>query len=874
MAQQLSLPCPFFNASTQYISPSFTPLAGQPVTFELITNVGGCGGNDLGMDDLKVEFCNPAAPQTASITLCSNQSTVSLYNSFNPSLSNSTGTWSGSSNLTGGYLGNLILTQNSPTSVNSYSYAYNLNNDTICPLIVNTVTVNVLNPNINLAPPNLIGCNPNFVNLMASISGTPAISWSGPGIVSGANSLTCTVNQQGTYTINANYGFCQSSSTLAVASNTLNPDLSIGNPNSLSCYTSSIVLTGASTTGSVTYNWQPINVNTPTAQVINPGTYSLTVTNPVNGCSSTSLVTVSQNTLQPNISISPPGALNCVTTSIVLTGTSTTGGVTYNWQPINVNTSTTQVNNIGTYSLTVTDPGNGCSTNSIVTISQNTLQPNISISQSGVLNNCTTTSVVLTGASTTGGVTYNWQPINANTPTVQVNNTGTYSLTVVDPNNGCSSTSQVVVTSTPVFTANVSVLNHVNCFGLSTGALSINYQGAGVYPFTITNLTTNNSIGNITAFPATINNLSVGSYTLLVSDSKGCNQTLTATINQPSALNTVLNGNTHLCNGQSTSITSAVNGGTTPYSYQWLPTGGNGSNLSISPNSTTIYTLIVTDNQGCQTTASIQVVVHPIPSASIMNTGLTGCSPVCTTFSLSTTQNAGYAYNWVFTNSSTNASVTSSQYKPNLCFTVPGSYNAQITITNQEMCSVTLNHNNIIKVYPKPIADFDFDPKNPNIIESPIVNFYNQSINATSYTWHKDDQQLSTQANTSYTFDAPGNYNISLIANNGTCSDTIKKVIAVDEDLLFYAPNTFTPNHDNLNDTWYPRLSGYKLESYTLAIFDRWGELIYQTKEVYPGWDGYYKKALCKEDIYVWKVSVTDKRGKLHEFSGHITLFK
>ena len=88
-------------------------------------------------------------------------------------------------------------------------------------------------------------------------------------------------------------------------------------------------------------------------------------------------------------------------------------------------------------------------------------------------------------------------------------------------------------------------------------------------------------------------------------------------------------------------------------------------------------------------------------------------------------------------------------------------------------------------------------------------------------------------------------------------------------------PNAFTPDENNLNDYFYPVMRGYTDKNYVFMIFDRWGELIFKTNDTESkGWDGYYKNQLCKDDAYTWRVYVTDKRSKGHEFTGHVVLMK
>ena len=122
-------------------------------------------------------------------------------------------------------------------------------------------------------------------------------------------------------------------------------------------------------------------------------------------------------------------------------------------------------------------------------------------------------------------------------------------------------------------------------------------------------------------------------------------------------------------------------------------------------------------------------------------------------------------------------------------------------------------------------------------------------------------------------FYEPGKYPISLLLTNKFgCKDTSTKVIEIIEEDLFYLPNSFTPNGDGSNDIFVPKGLGFK--SYTLAIFDRWGQVILSPSNNSQGWDGKFKGDICQDGVYVYQVMVLDKDGKRHTRTGHVTLMK
>jgi gliding motility-associated-like protein len=125
----------------------------------------------------------------------------------------------------------------------------------------------------------------------------------------------------------------------------------------------------------------------------------------------------------------------------------------------------------------------------------------------------------------------------------------------------------------------------------------------------------------------------------------------------------------------------------------------------------------------------------------------------------------------------------------------------------------------------------------------------------------------------SFLFENAGIYPVALKAvNEWGCADTLIKVVQVEEDVLFFMPNTFTPNDDGRNDLFRPVTRGVK--NLGLKIFNRWGQLLYETTDPSAGWDGSYKGSACQEGVYVWKAAITTKSGTEREYSGHVTVVR
>ncbi|MFM7217922.1 MAG: S8 family serine peptidase, partial [Bacteroidota bacterium] len=201
-------------------------------------------------------------------------------------------------------------------------------------------------------------------------------------IVSGGSTLTPVVSTAGTYVlaVTATSAGCVSTDTVLVTSNRTAPQANAGPDKSINCLQPTVALNGSSTTSGATYSWSGPGVLSggataqPTVNVA--GTYTLTVTNPANGCTATDAAVVTQNVTLPNADAGPQNALTCSILEVNLNGSSTTAGAQYSWttRDGNIvsgqNTANPLINALGTYYLTVTDPGNGCSATDSVLIEE------------------------------------------------------------------------------------------------------------------------------------------------------------------------------------------------------------------------------------------------------------------------------------------------------------------------------------------------------------------------------------------------------------------------------------------------------------------------------------------------------------------------
>ena len=411
---------------------------------------------------------------------------------------------------------------------------------------------------------------------------------------------------------------------------------------------------------SVNYSWSN-GATTKNLTGLTAGSYTLTATS-TSGCSITNTYSVTQpDSLNINFNTTNTTCSNLSNGNIVANVSGGTAPYSYQWSNSAVATSITNLI-AGVYTLTVTD-ANGCTKLSSTTL---TSPVNINISESILNVNCngsSTGSIALNVSGGAGGYTYFWSN-GATTSSVNALAAGTYTVTVKDANN-CTQVKSFNVTQLTAISGSFTKTN-VSCFGGSNGLLTINVSG-GTAPYTY--------VWGIGTTTATINNLVAGTYTVTVYDALGCSNTFTSTITQPNQLvisPTVTNVS---CNGGTNgSITIAMVGGVSPYTYLW----SNGKTTANNSNIITgVYTLTVTDISSCSTQSSITVT-----QPSVLDVLLTANGPICngsTTGTITSIVSGGTSpYTYLWSNASTSQ---------NLSGVAAGTY--AVTVTDSKGCSLT-----------------------------------------------------------------------------------------------------------------------------------------------------------------------------------------
>lgn len=516
---------------------------------------------------------------------------------------------------------------------NSGTYTFVVtDNSTGCSSSTDVVVIEDLTePTVIIQNPSQLTCTDLQSTLDGSSSSSGAnfnYEWFNANNISAGSGSIINVSDPGFYTLlvtNSITG-CTNLDSIEV---TQDGDVPIANINLttdiLNCNDVNILLqnSGSSTGNDIIYSWSDANGVLSTAtnlDVTTPGDYFLTVSNNANGCSTMTSVTISQDTISPQIATNSD-IITCDQPISTLDGTGSSSGadIVYEWQNnmggFLSNDISFQVNQSGNYNFIITDNSNGCTTSEVVTVDEN-ITNIISNAGNNATLTCGTTSVQLDGSSSTSSATINYQWINSagtpmgNDPLLNASVADTFYLIVTDTQNGCADTSSTIVAQddnlpTPIIT-NDGILTCTNGDVNLDGSTS---TGIGTLDFAWTD-PNGISIVNQSNIDATI----IGNYELVVTDqSNGCSASTTFLVeeNMAAPFSDAGQNDTINCNVSMATLDGSNSDLGVDYSYEWL--SPNGTPVGIAPILNTsesgIFTLTVTNNvNGCTDISTVEVI--------------------------------------------------------------------------------------------------------------------------------------------------------------------------------------------------------------------------------------------------------------------------
>ncbi len=730
---------------------------------------------------------------------------------------------------------------------------------------------------IPIVPPAAAGttmavCAGSVLNLTTT-AGASIYSWVGPNSFTSAiqnpTILNVTTLANGIYTVTQNFSGCLPPAAFTTTV-TVNPSPTITLSNTVICSGQTINLNPTVNTAT-SFTWAGPNsfsavtssVSIPNALPNASGAYTLMGSN-VGGCISTAIA---------NVTVTPTPTVSLLSNSPVCEGAAlnftTSGATSYSLNGPNAFSSTLVNPSISIISLagagiyTLTGSTNGCISSITNTVSVNTI-PTITLNANSF---CSGQAIGL-NSSVSSATAYSWSgpnSFNASTQNFTITNSssvnaGIYTLTATNIN-GCSaiaSASISIVQSPTINIAGSSVcINqpiNINC---NTNGSSFSWSGPNGFSSAAQTINFSNASFSLS-----------GAYNVTVTSAQGCTNAAVATVSVYPLPVPTLSSNSPVCVGGTLNL---LGGGGNTYSYS----GPNGftSNLqnpsitNVTSAANGVYTLTAI-NFGCSASVTLPVSIFSSNAGTLTVSDNEKCIPFCPSFSINTN---GSPANTATIN--VNGQLFTGN-PVNYCITTAGNYTASSIFKDSNGCINTSTV--LVTGYPKPDADFIFSPLKPvENIDEVIFTNTSTGINQVSWNWFFNDNNgfTSINQNTFYLYQTAGAYPVAMIVKNvWGCADTVVKIVTIGNEYTFYVPNAFTPDGDGINDVFYPKGTG--IIKYELMIFDRWGELLFTTKDFYKGWDGTYKGTPCKTDTYTWKINVNDPEGRNREYVGHVTLYK
>lgn len=674
--------------------------------------------------------------------------------------------------------------------VGTFPVTYEVGPTAVCgKTVTNNVIVNALPP-ASAGPTASFTCNSPFTTTLNG-SGGGTYNWTGPNIISGANTANPVVGATGNYSVvvtSGSAGSCTAQAVTSVVQNTTSPNVT---PNSVSniinCTNPQAVVSVQPVSGA-TYSWTGPGISgSSTGSSINVtvgGNYNVVVTDPTNGCSTNSVtINAAENKTITNTP-STAGSVGCVASAISLS-TTASGPYTYTWTAppgssftsgFNSQTATANSTTGGNFTITVKNSVNGCSNTAVVALNVNQTPPPANASNSGVVN-CTNTAITLN--STSSGVTYTWvapatsSVTSPGTANSGANGGGTYTLNITSTTNGCTNTAVTAVTTqTTKPTALISNTPVITCFnptvtinGGPASGVTYNWSGG-----TISGPSTN----------ANVNVTSPAVYALAVtSTSNGCvSNPVNVTITQNNTTPTLTAASQTAASGCGSSSVVTLSGNANPAgsTYTWTSGGSFASGVNSSTvlaNSATTYTLNATHPvSGC--ISSLVYTVVPSANQPTLSASATNGTITClnTTQSTTVTSNppSNVTYTW------TGPGIVGASNTNTVNTNLAGTYNLVVTNTvngcsNSVSYIVSANNTPLTVSAPNKTVTCTNPSTNLTTTVSPASGFL-------SYTWSNGSTgtssiTVSPTTNTTYVVNVfnssngcSGSKTITVIANN------------------------------------------------------------------------------------------------------------
>lgn len=788
---------------------------------------------------------------------------------------------------------------------------------------------------------------------------------------------TTPVNEPGLYTlqlVNAANG-CTQTATVLVEEDITTPTAIPGTDTLLNCYQPDIVLDGSNSSNGpqFSYSWTDalgsvLGTNT-SVSVNAAGTYTLSVLNTENGCSDAHSLTVDADFDAPTASANTPVQINCFQPNAVLDGTASSQGAafSYTWTQNGAvlgNSATLPIDVAGTFEFQVLNQVNGCESSSSVEVLADFQTP-VAAAGLDLLLNCYNDQGVLNGSASSSGpnFTYNWSDSGGNTlgtnTTLSVASQGTYTLSITNTQNGCTSSDQAVVTED----FELPILQTTTPNTLTCNELSVDLNGTG----------SSTGAGFVTAWFDEQNNLvsnqlltqtsAAGEYTLIITNiDNGCtsSESIEVQVNQTPPEAVLQSSDLLTCIQLSANLNAAGSSEGPSIDYFWNTVNGGviqpgGSPLSASVTSPGNYAFIVLDvDNGCADTAVVEILQDLTPPvADAGNDATLTCFDPTISLNGLGSQPAGLLqYSWSTGNGeivgASNIATPTAASAGVYTLTVTNTQNGctdtdfvQLAANFMESLEVSVTAPNcpgdlgalsIVNVSggaPPYLYSINggqsfgisdqFQALNPGNYEVVVQDADGCTLSETTVVLSPPDLQINLAANIelllgeSIVLDAQVNvfpsdlqsvqwfpstglscdtclrpslqptesglYTLQVVHLNG-CDAEARIQVLVDRRSRVYAPNVFSPNDDGFNDIFMLFAAEGNVRSIrSMSVYSRWGEQVFsatniQPNDPYVGWDGRFRGERLDPAVFIWMAEVELLDGHIELFRGDVTLVR
>mgnify|MGYP001024871312 CR=1 FL=1 len=332
-------------------------------------------------------------------------------------------------------------------------------------------------------------------------------------------------------------------------------------------------------------------------------------------------------------------------------------------------------------------------------------------------------------------------------------------------------------------------------------------------------------------------------------------------------------GNDTLCEGETVLISAQGGGGIGNLTYTWDNGLGSGQQHVVTPTVTTTYTVSVVD--ACLSipgTASLTLSIGQFEDILIHTDSSAMCSPGEFIFNVDSIPER-YQLSYLLSSSWNDIRDT---LPIDISLKKTGCYDLKLKTITAHGCESIRNYPCFVEVWPNPIAEFTYTPTHPNINE-PGVEFRDLSSGADSLFWIISTGDTLSEMNFHYQFpnEDSGTYFVKqFVSNNYGCADTTAMRVKVEFETTFFVPTGFSPNGDGLNDFFGPVGFGFEEREFHMQIFNRWGELVYETTDITAPWDGTINGVLADAETYAWTIYYSTKSGLRQIERGQVNLIR